>query len=70
LKPIYDKLLSNFAFNFNLRRYTLVVLNVAPADAFGNPQDYALSADDSFTSVATLAPGRAVQVDPIKPNMN
>jgi hypothetical protein len=43
-----------------------VVLNVAPADAYGNAQDYALSADDSFTSVATLAPGREVQVASIK----
>jgi hypothetical protein len=48
LKLNYDKLLSNFAFNFELRRYT-----AAPAD----PQ------------AASAYPGKAVQVDPIKPTL-
>jgi len=73
LKLKYDQLLSNFAFNFNLRRYTPVVtvastriqcMMPAMQDASG-----ANTNDHTRTYTITLAIGKAVQVDPIKPTL-
>jgi len=71
LKLIYDQLLSNFAINFNLRRYTPVVtvastriqcMMPAMQDASGANTNL-----HSMTYTITLAIGKAVQVDHMKP---
>jgi hypothetical protein len=59
LRLKYDNLLSNLAFNINLRRYTGVLEGLDASLARGVPIALILSAD-------RLDFGRAVQVDSIK----
>jgi hypothetical protein len=60
LKPQHEKLLSKFAFNFNLRHYSMD--RDAAAGVRDRLRDARFAAQDD-------APGRAVQLDPIKPNL-
>ena len=64
MKLQYDKLLSRFAFNFNLRRYTVVTAPLPPT-----PHPHALAAQvGAAPSVRAWlhSLGRAVQVNSIK----
>ena len=63
LKLNYDVTLSKFAFKFNSRRYTEVKAGKADQAV---PAVTALNLENMFAASAT---GRAVQVDPIKPNV-
>ena len=54
LKLNCDEPLSNFAFKFNLRRYSMSIADGSPGFAGSYDEEYL---------------GRAVQVDPIKPTL-
>ena len=64
LKLRYNGPLSNFAFNFNLRRYTMAPR--APSTTARSPTTSNPS-PARRGSPSTLAQGMAVQVDPVKP---
>jgi hypothetical protein len=80
LKLELEKLLSNFGFKFNLRRYTPAALGDTPAAAAAalpRLRHFAAHNDGETRRVAAklcgvLAPalGRAVQLNPIKPTLN
>jgi hypothetical protein len=56
LKPEYDKLLSNFAFSFNLRRYTMEELRQLVADTErGGARTREARADTRPLLISTLA---------------
>jgi hypothetical protein len=70
LKLKFDELLSNVAFNFNLRRHTL------GSGSPGGGGTFLVAAGGTLARVArgvaagvtpVSPPGRAVQVDPVKP---